>query len=472
MGNVDIIIDGEAGSCGKGKLIAEYALHIINLGAAVTNCMPNAGHTYVDENGNVYLFRNIPVSCVNPNTELFIGPGSAIDMETFIEEYERLEPLLNGRKIYVHEMVPLIEKRHKIYERKHIKSGSTFKGCGAVSVEKIMRDKNLKFFKTYKNAVVCSNKEWLERLHAHINNQNERVLLEGSQGCSLSINFSGNYPHVTSRNVSASQLLADSGISPFRVGEIIMVIRAFPIRISNVTNDGRYINTGQNGSGRELTWSEVNLGALNGVYPYRGNCPIEVYYELAYHAKPIFEQNMEYILYMYKSLPKDYKMQLCGGKIIKSLTPDRVNLENATEIERLYWKSLNVREYTSFVIAHINNNGRVFEGTNYNIRDLSELTSVTRKERKIYTNDIDKLKCNVIANEPTGIYLNFAQHLDIHLENKVGEYSDLVNYPEINMDNLDRFIEWIESECGVPVVALGTGARNGQRIRRRESIIG
>ena len=112
--NVISVIDGEAGSCGKAKVIGEIAtLEDINLGASVTNCMPNAGHSFVDENGKKTVFRNIPVSSVNPKTELFIGPGSAIDMRTFKEEYESVKHLLNGRKIYVHEMVPLIEERHK-----------------------------------------------------------------------------------------------------------------------------------------------------------------------------------------------------------------------------------------------------------------------------------------------------------------------------------------------------------------------
>ena len=40
-------------------------------------------------------------------------------------------------------MVPLIEERHKQYEREHIKSGSTFKGCGAVTQEKEINETTL-----------------------------------------------------------------------------------------------------------------------------------------------------------------------------------------------------------------------------------------------------------------------------------------------------------------------------------------
>src|SRR5574344_1855690 len=155
-------------------------------------------------------------------------------METFIEEYENVKHYLGDRKIYVHEMVPLIEQRHKKYERQNIKSGSTLKGCGAVIQDKVIRDERLKFFKTFKNAIVCSNSEWLEGLYGHLDSPNELIMLEGAQCCDLSLNHSGNYPYVTSRNVSTAQLLADSGISANRLLQTIMVIRPFPIRISNI----------------------------------------------------------------------------------------------------------------------------------------------------------------------------------------------------------------------------------------------
>ena len=252
--NVISVIDGSTGSCGKAKVIGEIATDkSINLGAAVTNCMPNAGHTFVDKFGCATVFRNIPVSVVNPNTELFIGPGSAIDMEIFKNEYEQSSKYLKNRKIYVHEMVPLIDESHKQYERENITSGSTFKGCGAVTQDKVIRNKKLEFFKTYKNAIACSNEEWIERLYSHLDNNSEYVILEGSQGCDLSLNHSGNYPYVTSRNVSTMQSLADSGISSERLLQTIMVIRPFPIRISNITKTGDVIYTGGYGNGHELT---------------------------------------------------------------------------------------------------------------------------------------------------------------------------------------------------------------------------
>ncbi len=116
--NIICVIDGEAGSCGKAKVCGQIALDArLNIVASVTNSMPNAGHTFVSELGESYLFRNIPVAVVNPNVKLFIGPSSVIDMDVFVKEYEECENPLGNRQIYVHELVPLVEDRHKEKEK-------------------------------------------------------------------------------------------------------------------------------------------------------------------------------------------------------------------------------------------------------------------------------------------------------------------------------------------------------------------
>ena len=213
--NIICVIDGEAGSCGKAKVCGQIALdERLNIIASVTNSMPNAGHTFVSELGETYLFRNIPVAVVNPNVKLFIGPSSVIDMDVFRKEYEECESLLGNRQIYVHELVPLVEDRHKEKEKETIKSGSTYHGCAACNQEKIIRDPNLKFFKGYKKAIVLTNEEWLNELYNCLDDSNGMVLFEGSQGAGLSLNFSGNFPYVTSRNINVSNMLQEAGVSP------------------------------------------------------------------------------------------------------------------------------------------------------------------------------------------------------------------------------------------------------------------
>lgn len=449
--NVISIIDGEAGSCGKAKVIGEIAtLEGINLGASVTNCMPNAGHTFVDERGHATIFRNIPVSAVNPNTELFIGPGSAIDMEVFKQEYEQVKKYLGDRKIYVHELVPLIEARHKQYEKEHIKSGSTFKGCGAVTQEKVVRDKKLEFFKTFKNAVVCSNEEWIERLYKHLDNPNEYVMLEGSQGCDLDLNHSGNYPYVTSRNVSTSQLLADSGISAERLLQTIMVIRPFPIRISNITKSGEFIYTGAYGKGEELTWTQINLASMYGSYPIKGDVEC-----LSYHI------NLSQVKKLISQCPEIYLKQLFGNDFRKIKISD-LKILQILELERLVYKSKGFSDYESRFLE-MDMFDKDFPPNT--IVDQSEQTTVTKMERRVFDLDIAKLKTNCRINTPSSLYLNFFQHLGLDYEGDIGNFDDFYfnRY-------LREYFSWLESETNVEISALGTGAKNGERILKKELV--
>lgn len=455
--NVISVLDGAAGSCGKAKVVGELATDsTINVGAAITNCMPNAGHTFVDSKGKSLVFRNIPVSIVNPNTELFIGPGSAIDMEVFKREYEMAKPYLGDRKIYVHEMVPLICERHKEFERAHIKSGSTFKGCGAVSKEKLMRDPNLEFFKTYKNAVRCSNDEWLTRVHSHLDNIQEFVVLEGAQGCDLSLNFSGNYPYVTSRNVSTTQLLSDSGLPAESLLGTIMVMRPFPIRISNVTKSGELIYTGAYGRGDELNWSQINVSSILGTYPIKGD--LEMYATDAF-------QNKDYIFELLVSVDEVYLKQLFGSKATYYIDhPEKVSFEKACELERLVYKGEKTYQSLLLDLPPIE---RFYEdkGEQY-IPDLSEQTTVTKMERRVFDLDISKLKNNCRINHPYGLYLNFFQHLDYDFYHYKGMMDEVYFNKYIR-----EYLRWLESETGCEIISLGTGAINEERIAKKKSLV-
>lgn len=450
--NVISIIDGAAGSCGKAKVIGEIATdQSIKLGASVTNCMPNAGHTFVDENGNSTIFRNIPVSSVNPDTEVFIGPGSAIDMEVFKEEYESVSKYLGDRKIYVHEMVPLVDERHKQYERENIKSGSTFKGCGAVSQEKIIRDKKLEFFKTFRNAIVCSNDEWLERLYRHLDNPYEYVMLEGSQGCDLDLNHSGNYPYVTSRNVSTSQLLADSGISAERLLQTIMVIRPFPIRISNITKSGEFIYTGDYGKGEELTWTQINLASMYESYPYNGDVEC-----LPYNI------NLSLVKKLIKKCPEIYLKQLFGNNF-RNIKVSDLKILQVLELERLVYKSKGFNNYESHFLE-LGMFDKDFPDNT--IFDQSEQTTVTKLERRVFDLDIAKLKNNIRINTPSSFYLNFFQHLTLEYKEVKGNFEDYYFNRYIR-----NYFDWLESETDLEISVLGTGAKNGERILKKQLIM-
>jgi adenylosuccinate synthase len=69
--------------------------------------------------------------------------------------------------------------------------------------------------------------------------EGKRILLEGTQGTSLSLHH-GLYPHVTSRDTTVAGCLADAGIAPSNARKVIMVCRTYPIRVGGPSGPMAY----------------------------------------------------------------------------------------------------------------------------------------------------------------------------------------------------------------------------------------
>lgn len=74
----------------------------------------------------------------------------------------------------------------------------------------------------------------------------ESILIEGTQGTGLSL-FHGSFPHVTSRDTTVNALLSEVGIAPQRLRRVIVVFRAYPIRVGGLS--GPMV--------QELTWETI-----------------------------------------------------------------------------------------------------------------------------------------------------------------------------------------------------------------------
>lgn len=348
--NVTIVIDGQAGSCGKGK-ICGYIVQKDNIEISTNNWSSNAGHTYVDDNNRKIIVSHLPMAILNNNTKLCINAGAIITPEILEEELEKYKEIIGERKIYIHPRAMIIKQKHREEEKRKIKSGSTFKGCGAALAEKIMRESDVELVKDYYNIFSDYAKSKIEIIDTAtiLNEDNKSILIEGAQGADLDINYGLDYPNVTSRQCNCSQLIADAGISPFKVKDIIMVIRPYPIRISNKTNIGLDIYSGDYAGSKEITWSEIK--------------------------------------------------NRCGSDI-----------------------------------------------------DLEEYTTVTKKVRRVFEMNWNRLKYNVMINNPTQIVLNFAQYIDWNAY-KCTNYNDLPI-------KVKEFAHKIEEVTNVPVTMIGTGERN------------
>lgn len=390
--SVTVVLDSQAGSCGKGKFIG-YLAGKDYMDIAIDNFMSNAGHTYVTEDGVKVMTQQLPTSLVNPNTSLVIGPEAAITPHILFEEMIKYKDMIGDRKVIINPNAVVIADKHRREEQRVLRSGSTFKGCGSARADKVMRQAMLfgEFWDklTSENGgnfgddegdygdlnycITCGDlryvKDHLQVMDTmqYINNainDGKNIIVEGSQGCDLDINYGLPYPNTTSRQCHAGQLVADCGISPRLVDNIIMIMRPYPIRISNTTNlhdengDVLKVSSGDYAGSQELTWDIIK--------------------------------------------------ERCGAP---------------ADIE------------------------------------FGEQTTVTKKTRRVFEMNWDRLKYVTMLNRPTGIALNFVQYIDWNAY-KCKSYDELPSSVRV-------FIEKVETETGVPVVLIGTGPNNDDIIDRR-----
>jgi len=248
VGNIATVIGGQYGSEGKGVVVNhlanQYDVHV-RVGG------PNAGHSFC-HNHRVYKMQCIPCGWTNPRAKLVIGAGAYISLErlhTEICTISMVDPTIKNR-LFMDENTVFISDTHKQYEAGLKGSiGSTGEGVGAARIHRVMRDpRNLVFAKSMVNTLKELGVRVIDTVEMMWKNRKSGydILVEGTQGAGLSL-IHGPWPYTTSTDVSAAQLLADSGL-PIRGTKTIMVIRTFPIRVAG--NSGPLKD--------ELTWDELS----------------------------------------------------------------------------------------------------------------------------------------------------------------------------------------------------------------------
>ena len=364
-GKFNVIIDGQFGSTGKGKIAAflakTYRPEIIS-----TTNGPNAGHVAV-VGGRSFLSKILPASAIQDEamggkTLYIIGAGAIFSIDRLLQEIK--ETGIPRSRVYVHERAMVVTKEHKELEQtmtKHL--ASTMQGTAAAVVDKIMRKEGVKLARDYPEIADMIYKgnmasELYDRLHT-----GAMILHEGSQGFSLGINHGHSYPTCTSRECSSTQMLADMGLPAKDMGSVIMVIRPYPIRVGNVVEDGK------------------QLGYSGDVYPD--------HHEISW--------------------------------------PDVATAAGAPD--------------------------EVMKG---------ELTTVTKRLRRVFTFSKTQLKQAVKVNGVTHIALNFANYIDWACYGKGGGIEAYNALPQKVKD----FVKMVEEETGVPVVLIGTGPDDAHLISR------
>lgn len=346
-GKVTVVLGGQVGSEGKGKF-AGYIARKDAVDVSVCNFHPNAGHTWVGNDGERVMVQQLPQAVVNPNTVLYLSAGSAIDIDTLMREIEAN----NCRdRVLIHPRAMIIEERHRTEEAITMgRISSTQKGCGSAGADKVRRLPHVRLARDVEELAELIG-DTTYALHNRIKGGNH-VMVEVPQGFDLDINHGLEYPYCTSRQTTSTQAIADAGLAPQMVDEVIAVIRPYPIRVGNMYDEN---------------------GNLTG---YSGN--------------------------------------YCDS-------------------EEITWEIVAERSGTP-------------------IEEIREMTTVTKKLRRVFEPNFDRLAEMVQVNGVTQIALNFANYIDYSILGKT-EIEDIT-------EKVWDFIFKVQEATGVPVTMVGTGARD------------
>lgn len=286
-GRFNVLLDAMWGSSGKGKVSTWLTDHFGISNVSSSN-FPNAGHSAVFR-GDKFVAKAIPTAASlrkfkELDVKCWLSPASGFRWDRLVQEWNECD----RPHITIHDRASVVGDSHAARERdgsqstKHI--ASTMQGSGAALSDKIMRIPNCELAGSRTLSEVVRDDERVRRLLAtdtdveefllkvqifqgmEFRNATHRMinsgmtwLHEGSQGYALSIDHGSHYPFCTSRNCSTQKAMDDMAIPPRLMGDVYLNLRANPIRVGNVHEEGKKV--GYSGDFypdcKEMSWEDV-----------------------------------------------------------------------------------------------------------------------------------------------------------------------------------------------------------------------
>lgn len=252
MKKVDIIVDLQFGSTGKGA-IAGYLANKRPYDTVISANRPNAGHTFIDGEGQKMVHKVLPNGVVGQKVRnVLIGAGAIFSVEQLLLEMEQLEKFgYDQFRVHIHHMAVIVNDEHKKKEESYSRIGSTQQGAGTAAIAKMERDPDnwplaSAWLSTHPRVHVVSAQHYQLILE-----QATLILAEGAQGYSLGID-AGFWPYCTSRNCTVNSFMSDMGIPHNMLRTVIGTARTYPIRVAG-SSGPCYDDQ------KELTWADVGV---------------------------------------------------------------------------------------------------------------------------------------------------------------------------------------------------------------------
>src|SRR5208337_3434438 len=113
---VSVVVGGQFGSEGKGKIALEIVRRDASVAAVVRVGGPNSGHTGVSRNGATRALRQIPAAAIDRKTLVVLPAGSYLDVDVLLSEIKLLG--LQAEQIAVSPFANVITPEEKAWEQR------------------------------------------------------------------------------------------------------------------------------------------------------------------------------------------------------------------------------------------------------------------------------------------------------------------------------------------------------------------
>ena len=228
---VTVVVGGQFGGEGKGK-VAHFLAREMNARIAIRVGGTNSGHTVIDpRTDQPLILRQLPTAAILSNITCVLAAGSYINPEILLKEMA--ETGLAPYRLFIDPNAMIITEDDIMEEensalRKSI--GSTLSGTGAAVKRRISRASAVKMARDDERLIQFV-RPVVPILRDNLSSGG-RVIIEGTQGFGLSLLHSPYFPFTTSRDTTAGGFVSEAGLSPLDVDDVVLVIRAFPIRVA------------------------------------------------------------------------------------------------------------------------------------------------------------------------------------------------------------------------------------------------
>lgn len=252
--NVDVVLGAQYGDEGKG-MVAKHIADIAEKSGAPYEWTSrtgaqNAEHRFIHkgnaESASDFCGRILPsASCFRDNIVALLGAGHCFRPEQLPKEATHFGLPLN--RIFVDPNAMWLKEEHATANLQiGNERGTTGWGIGQAIAEKVRRKPGTKLMGESPLQEILPHGN-ITNIARYIGRSLGPGLMEGSQGCMLSLNH-GHYPYCTAKDVTVPGMMAELGIGHQRIRAVYGVVRLVMMRVPGPSGPT---------DGKELSYDEV-----------------------------------------------------------------------------------------------------------------------------------------------------------------------------------------------------------------------